>query len=273
MRPPVVRSRDAIRRGQRGPGVGDRARHVAVRLEGLGLRRRVRRRRGRADPRPRARPRHQPRSTPPRSTDAATPNASSAARIARPPQAKCSSRRRCCRSCRSRGRREARARERASGSASTSSTCTRSTGRTRSCRSRSRWTACAGCIDAGVVDARRREQLLARAVAGGRGRARLRRCCRTRCSTASSHRKPDAELVPYAPSERPPRDRVQPARHGTALGPLRRRPTRRQDSAAAERPAVPARERREAARELIESGARSRAARTTRRRRRSRWRG
>ena len=33
-------------------------------------------------------------------------------------------------------------------------------------------------------------------------------------------RKPDAELVPYAQAQRPPRDRVQPARHGDAVGPL-----------------------------------------------------
>ena len=44
-------------------------------------------------------------------------------------------------------------------------------------------------------------------------------------------RKPDAELVPYAQAQRPARDRVQPARHGAALGSLRRRPTRRQGSA------------------------------------------
>ena len=42
-------------------------------------------------------------------------------------------------------------------------------------------------------------------------------------------RKPDADLVPYAQANDRARDRVQPARHGAALRPLRRRPTRRPD--------------------------------------------
>ena len=62
---------DALCRSERSPAVGDRARHLAVRVEGLGLRRRVRRQRGRRRSSSARSTSASTSSTPPRSTGAA----------------------------------------------------------------------------------------------------------------------------------------------------------------------------------------------------------
>ena len=98
-----LRSAHAIRRGQRGPAVGDRARHLAVRVEGLGLRHRLR-----ATTKPdailaaRARSRHQP-DRHRRDLRARRIRTHRRPRARRAAAKKRSSRRRCCRSCRPRG--------------------------------------------------------------------------------------------------------------------------------------------------------------------------
>ena len=228
-----------VRRGERGAAVGDRRRLLAVRLERLGLRPRLRvdGDRHRA---PGARPRRQPhrhrRDLRPR----ACPRRSSAG-PSRGAATRRSSRRRsgpCCPTAdedlRARPALVDAPRHRRR------STSTRCTGPTRSSRSPRRWPACGACRTTASSDHVGVSNFSAERWAQGRGGARPAGAHRTRCSSAWCKRKPERGVLPYAQAPRSHRDRVQPARPGRARRSVRRRqPAERPGPAATTRCSCP----------------------------------